>query len=67
MYLVFLYTWDGVLRESLELTKGRYSIIMFDGECRMALETMLWNQASSGVDLGYTEHFCVAAVTSGSL
>ena len=42
-------------------------LVMFDGECTMALETKLGNPASSRVDLGYTELFCVAAVTSGSL
>ena len=40
---------------------------MFVGECRMALEPMQGNPASSWVDLCYTELFCVAALTSGSL
>ena len=40
-------------------------LVMFDGECRMALEPMQGNWASSLVDLGYTEQFRVAAVTSG--
>ena len=42
-------------------------LLMFDGECRMALEPMQGKPASSQVDLGYTEFFCVAAVTPGSL
>ena len=40
---------------------------MVDGESRMALEPMQWNPASSQVDLGCTERFCVAVVTPGSL
>ena len=42
-------------------------LVMFDGECRMALEPMQGNLASSRVDLGYTEQFCVSAVTPVSL
>ena len=42
-------------------------LVVFDGECRMALEPRQGNTASSQVDLGYTELFSVAAVTSGSL
>ena len=42
-------------------------LVMFDGEWGMALEPMQWNRASSRVDLGYTELFRVAVVTSGSL
>ena len=39
-------------------------LVMFDGECGMALESMQGNRASLQVDLGYTELFYVAAVTS---
>ena len=42
-------------------------LVMFNWERGIALEPMQWNQASSLVDLGYTEFFLVAAVTSGSL
>ena len=42
-------------------------LVMFDGECRIALEPMQVNPVSSRVELGYTELFCVAAVTPGSL
>ena len=42
-------------------------LVMFDGECGMALEPMQWNWASSRVDLEYTELFCIAVVTTGSL
>ena len=41
-------------------------LVVFNGECGMALEPMQGNKASSQVDLGYTELFHVAAVTSGS-
>ena len=42
-------------------------LVMFDGECTIALEAMQENLASSRVELEYTEFFCVAAVTPGSL
>ena len=42
-------------------------LVVFDGEHGMALVPMQGNQASSRVDLGYTELFRVAAVTSGFL
>ena len=42
-------------------------IVVFDVECGMALEPMQQNWASSQVDLVYTELFCVATVTAGSL
>ena len=40
---------------------------VFDGECLKALEPVQWNHASAGVDLGNTELFHVAVVTSVSL
>ena len=39
---------------------------MYDVECRMALEPMQRNRASSRVDLVYTELFHIPAVTSVS-
>ena len=42
-------------------------LVVFDGECRMALDPRQGNQVSSRVDLGYTELFRVAVVTSVSL
>ena len=39
---------------------------MYDGERGIALEPMQGNQASSQVDLGYTELFHILAVTSVS-
>ena len=40
--------------------------VIFDGEDRMALEPKQENQASSEVDLGYTEPFPVSVVTPAS-
>ena len=42
-------------------------LAMFHGEYGMALEPMQENRVSSRVDLGYTELFHVASVTSVSL
>ena len=51
----------------LNCLKEFKSLVMFDGECRMALEPRQGIRASSQLDLGYTELFHVAAVTSLSL
>ena len=40
--------------------------MVYDVERGMALEPMQGNQASSRVDVGYTELFCIHAVTSVS-
>ena len=40
---------------------------MFDRELGIAVHAMQRNWASSQIDLGYTELFRVAAMTSGSL
>ena len=42
-------------------------LVIFDGEHAMALKPMQGNQPSSRGDLGYTELFCLSAVTSGAL
>ena len=42
-------------------------LVVFDGECGMALEPMQGNRASSLGDLGYTELFHFSEVTSGFL
>ena len=39
---------------------------MFDGELGIARHAMQGNWASSCVDLGYTELFCIPSVTSVS-
>ena len=61
---VLIYTCDGVLREFLELLKGVRPPVVFDGECRMALEHMQGTRASFQDDLGYKELFSIAVVTS---
>ena len=42
-------------------------LVMFDGECTMAVEPMQENLASCRFELEYTEFFCIAAVTPESL
>ena len=63
---MFLSTWDGFLGESLDCLRDVNLLVMFDEESRMALEPMQGNRASSRVDLGYTELFHIAVVTSVS-
>ena len=41
-------------------------IVVYDLECRMALEPVQANQPSSGVELRYTEIFLIPALTSVS-
>ena len=41
-------------------------LVVYDVECEMALEPMQGNQASSRVDVGYTDLFCINVVTSVS-
>ena len=65
--LVFLQTWDGVLGESLELPKEEKPLVVWDGECEIALEPMTGNWASSRIDLEYTELFRFAVVNSRTL
>ena len=42
------------------------TLVVYDGEWGIALEPTLGNQASSRVDLGYTELFHIPEVTSVS-
>ena len=42
-------------------------LVMFNVEHGMALEPMQGNRASYGVELGYTDLFCIAVVTSVSI
>ena len=39
-------------------------LVVYDVECGMPMETMQRKWASSRIDLGYTEIFCVSQVTS---
>ena len=52
------------LRESLEFPKEVKPLVVDDVKRRMAMEPMQGKWASSRVDLGYTELFCVPEVTS---
>ena len=52
------------ISESLGLPKEGKPLVVSDVEHRMALDPMQGNQASSRVDLAYTEQFRIPAVTS---
>ena len=39
-------------------------LVLYDVECEMAMDSMKGKSASSGVDLRYTDLFCIAEVTS---
>ena len=39
-------------------------LVVYDAECRMAVEPMQGKWASSQVDLWYTEEFCIPEETS---
>ena len=39
-------------------------LVVYDVECEMAMDSMKGKCASSAVDLGYTNLFCIAEVTS---
>ena len=55
------------LRNFWSCLKDVKPLVMFDGERTMALEPMQENLALSRLELGYTELFCIAAVTTVSL
>ena len=46
------------------VSKGIRPLVMFDVEHRIAMEPMKGKWASSRVDLGYTELFCIPEVNS---
>ena len=39
-------------------------LVVYDVECEMSMDSMKWKCASSWVDLGYTNLFCIPEVTS---
>ena len=39
-------------------------LVVYDVECDMAMDSMKWKCASSWVDLGYNNLFCIPEVTS---
>ena len=65
--MVFLWILYGVMRNFWSCLKNVKPLVMFDGECTMSLEAMKEKPPSSRVELGYTELFCVAALTPVSL
>ena len=46
------------------LVKDVKPLVVYDVECEMAMDSMKWKCASSWVDLGYTNLFCILEVTS---
>ena len=50
----------GFLGNFWNCLKDLKPLVMFAGECTMALEPMQENAASSRVELGYTQLFCIA-------
>ena len=39
-------------------------LVLYDVECELAMDSMNWKSASSCIDLGYTNLFCIPEVTS---
>ena len=56
----------GVSSNLLSCLKEAKPLVMYDVECRIALEPMEGNRASSRVDVGYTELFQILSVISVS-
>ena len=50
----------GYLGNFCSCLKDLKPLVMFAGECTLALEPMQENAASSRFELGYREHFCIA-------
>ena len=46
------------------VVKDVKSLVVYDVECQIAMDSMKGKCASSGVDLGYTNLFCNREVTS---
>ena len=46
------------------VVKGVTPLVVYDVECEMAMDSMKGKCASSRVDLGYTNIFCILKVTS---
>ena len=44
--------------------KDANALVVYDVECEMAMDSMKGNCASSCVDLGYTNLFCIPEITS---
>ena len=46
------------------VVKNAKQLVVYDVECEMAMDSMKGNGASSCVDLGYTNLFCIPEVTA---
>ena len=61
--LMILYTWEGCLRESLDVPKGSQATCLYDVDRGVVMEPMQGKLASFQFDFGYTEQFCIPGVT----
>ena len=55
--LMIVYTWEGCLRESLEVPKGSQATCLYDVDRGVVIEAMQGKLASSQFNFGYTEQF----------
>ena len=71
-YFILLLYWNwcsyrlemGVSENLWIVVKDVKTLVVYDGEWEMAMDSMKGKCASSWVDLGYTNQFCVPEVTS---
>ena len=61
---MILYTWEGCLRESVDVNKGSQAIVQYDVDRGIVMESMQVKLASSQFDFGYTEEYYIPGVTS---
>ena len=69
---VLLLSWNwcsyrlemGVSENLWIVVKDVKPLVVYDVQCEMAMDSMKWKCASSWVDLGYTNLFCIPEVTS---
>ena len=54
----------GVSGNLWTVVKDVKPLVVYDVECEMAMDSMKWKCASSRVDLGFTNLFCIPEVTS---
>ena len=64
LILIFISTWDGCLRESLSIPQGSQSNCTVAVDHVIAMEQMRGKWATSFVDFGYTDLFCIPELTS---
>ena len=46
------------------VVKDVKTLVVYDAESEMSMDSMKWKCASSQIDFGYTEQFCIPGVTS---